>query len=416
MIRRIYDNISHGSLYKFWCIILVVSLVFSKFLISVALVVLCLLSIFRYSKDGFVLNRSIRSASKELLTDAPLFGMVLLFIIVVLSGINSDDASTWLGYVNRKLPYLLIPWVFVNHPRLEVRTYYNLYMILIVACSVSAVFVLLNYAIDFSNVTQSIGYGKSIPTPSHHNKYSVIIAVAAMSSIILWFRKYNCWAIPNHRIFLLLGLLLIIFLHILSVRSGLFALYSSTLILGSYYLLKSRKYILLALLICGLFSGPILAYKFIPSFQNKVDYTRYDFEMYRKGQASQYSDGERWISWQIAYQILDDHPLLGTGLGDIEMATTAYCGRSFSDISPKLAHNQFLFIATGMGIIGLSLFCMGYFLPLYILALRRDYLFLNLFLMITLLCMVEKPLERVSFLMFHVFFTVAAIRVRTDKS
>ena len=110
----------------------------------------------------------------------------------------------------------------------------------------------------------------------------------------------------------------------------------------------------------------MIAYKTIESFHAKVDYARRDLQMYALGLGKDYSDAERIISFEAGLKIGNKNPLFGVGAGDLKEEIEAYYIEQGIDIStPKLPHNQFISVYAGTGLVGLVLFCVAFFYPLW---------------------------------------------------
>jgi len=175
-------------LFNFWCYVLIVSLFYSKFLLSVSIFALVFLSLFRVtSSDGFslVFNRLFFSSFKVLLKHPVYLAVATLFFVCVLSGINSHDTANWFHHLTIKIPFLAFPIIFLNRPAVSVTEYRNLYLCLITISLISAVGVSINYALNYEVINHAIGSGHTIPTPTHHTRYSVMVAVAVLATIVL---------------------------------------------------------------------------------------------------------------------------------------------------------------------------------------------------------------------------------------
>ena len=107
-----------------------------------------------------------------------------------------------------------------------------------------------------------------------------------------------------------------------------------------------------------LVSVPVLAYKMVPSFYNKINYAKYELWMQRQGEAhDQLSDAGRLLSWRIGYDIWQAHPWLGVGPGNLKQEVMAVYAEDYPGVTRKrMPHNQFLSVAAGSGIVGLLVF------------------------------------------------------------
>ena len=122
--------------------------------------------------------------------------------------------------------------------------------------------------------------GHHIPTPRNHIRFSLLLAWTIMCGLYLFEQKFyfkfkaERWWVLGSTIFLF------VLIHLLSVKSGLLVLYVGlgTWILRIVFVKRQLKLGLILLLLTV--SLPFLAYQLIPSFKNKVNYTKYDINMF----------------------------------------------------------------------------------------------------------------------------------------
>lgn len=380
-------------------------------MLSVSIFALTFLSIIRVvNQDSIrlVFNKSFISSFKELSKRPAYLAIAMLFFVTVISGINSENVSGWIDQLILKVPFLAFPIIFLNRPQVDKQEYRNLYLCLIAVSVVSALLVCLNYMLDYEAINYAIGSGKTIPTPTHHTRYSVMAAIAVLSIIALQLDSFPTPKLQK-QILTLLGILLFAFLHMLSIRSGLLVLYVGVFILGTWHLIRSNKIMLLIGFFALLAIIPIIAYYTLPSFYNKVHYTRYDLKMNKEGKGENYSDSERLLSIKTGINLIKKNPLLGTGIGDLQDEVSEIYLGDYKKTLVKLPHNQFVLVCTGMGIVLGLIYTLCFVIPLLRCFSFGDMLLLSLFIGIGILCLVEKPLERTGFIAFYGFFVCAAI-------
>lgn len=376
---------------------------------------LVFLSIFRFtSSDGYglVFNKLFFSSFKLLFSNYAYLAVATLFIAHVISGINSEQVGAWMHQLTLKIPFLAFPIIFLNRPAVSKLEYRNLYLCLIGISLLSAIQVSINYALNYEAITYAIGSGHTIPTPTHHTRYSVMVAVAVLASIILNISDYDL-TYRARKILSAAGVLLFVFLHVLSIRSGLVALYGGTFVLGTIYLIKKKKILLLSLFILSLFAIPFIAYNTISSFYNKVHYTMYDLKMHKEGRGENYSDSERLLSIKTGLRLIKENPVLGTGIGDLEEQVKSIYLDEYKKTIVKLPHNQFVLSTAGMGVLLGFIYTLCFIIPLLYKENYSDLFLLSFFIALTLLCLVEKPLERSSFIAFYGFLVCAGISYNT---
>jgi len=109
---------------------------------------------------------------------------------------------------------------------------------------------------------------------------------------------------------------------------------------------------------------------------------------------------------------------LGTGIGDLK----SECIQMYKKIYPdkvldfKYPHNQFLFILTGSGVMGLILFLIAIYYPLFYKKNRKDPFFLSFMILITISFFVENSIERSYSTGIYLFFVLIALNHSLSKS
>ena len=210
------------------------------------------------------------------------------------------------------------------------------------------------------------------------------------------------------------GIWLIIYLHILAVRSGLGVFYLSAfiiimVIIIRYRLIKLGLGLLLGIVLLGLVSVQVF-----PSLFRKVGYVKYDLMMYQKGEGKFYSDSERIASYKVGIELFKEYPILGTGIGDLKKkCEDTYEALAIETSRKNYPHNQYLFSLAGMGLIGLIIFVLGTLIPFYFHK-HKDPVFWVLHLTIFASFLVENTFERSIGIRFYLLFLLAALALE-DK-
>lgn len=299
------------------------------------------------------------------------------FLLVVFSLPYTEDFTYAAERLRIKLPFLLLPLAFAALPALRRRDVRIIGAFFVGILTVAAVGVLWKYYQNFAIINESLEHGKSIPTPSSHIRFSLAVAGGIFCAGALSLCKGICGTAGERYGFGFLTIFLFIFLHILSVRSGLLAFYTASGILLLRYIYASGNRLLGTVGLLLLLAVPTAAVMFVPSLQSKYQYVKYDLEMSLRGEGKSYSDGERWISLRAARDIITEHPLFGVGAGDLRKEMyEIYQRESSGNAVAKMPHSQFASVAAGTGIVGLILFLIGFFKPIFWQNNYRNYLFL----------------------------------------
>lgn len=408
----------------FFCLAWIFSLLISaEFITSVSMIALLVLALFEWRKEGRGLRLGLRGQLKDnfalLWKEKAWLVMSVPFFLVLVSAIYSTDVPYTLERLRIKLPFLVLPFAFLSMPPLRKRDYlgvlYFFFLLLFVAC----LFVGGNYALDFEAINESITRGKQLPTPINHIRFSLMLAFAILIGGNLWKQGYF-WRYPwETKMIGLITLFLFGFIHILSVRSGLFVLYLSLVFLCIRYWLLEGKYLMTLVAFSLMLALPFGMYKTVPSFANKVNYSLYDLEMYRQGNIAGLSDSERIVSLTIGMEIGNEHPLLGIGAGDLRQRVRDIYAARYPNLLVKMPHNQLVSVYAGTGLVGLLVFLGAFFWPLFYQKNYRDPIFTALHLMIFFSFMVENTIENAVGVAFYTLFLLlgmAYLRGSEDRS
>jgi O-antigen ligase len=299
-------------------------------------------------------------------------GLVAVFLVYVFGGIGGGDTGYWLDKLRVKLPFLALPLAFALLPDLPSRAVRDLLLGYVLMMVLASAGVWLHYALD--PAIRGAGYvqGITMPTPVNHIRFSLMGATAL--ALCLWMAEkpietggqLRGWL--DKRAFLLgLAAFLLVFLHVLAVRSGLLAAYLVLLTTGLSWIVRRRKFLpgLAALLLAAslLWAG----YQFIPTLKNRISYARYDMEQFMRGEVNPgLSDAKRIGSIQAGWQLFLDKPATGQGWGHLRPALKSWYAGHYPDLeaSVPLPHNQFVLVAATSGLPGLLVFSVAVLLPL----------------------------------------------------
>jgi O-antigen ligase len=230
--------------------------------------------------------------------------------------------------------------------------------IFIAVTTFSSLLVMGSYLLHFEEYNALYKVGKTIPTPIIHVRYGYFLALGAIGATGL-FMDRSVVSGRWRKLIIVMGVWLVVCVHILAVRTGIFALYGGFLSLGFAYAILRRGWRPLAIsiaVIAGLFAGSIVL---LPSVGNKVQYMMHDLTMLRtEGISPEYSDNLRLISIMHGMAIFVQHPLIGVGIGDVEDEMEVY----YNERSPMIPQerrfppiSQYVFWLCGFGLVGTSI-------------------------------------------------------------
>lgn len=149
-------------------------------------------------------------------------------------------------------------------------------------------------------------------------------------------------------------------------------------------------------------------YMKMSSLRVRIAEILWEIELYRSmGDANGHSLTQRFEYWKTANAIIKKNPVLGVGTGDVAKAFTEQYERSGSLLKQKWrlrAHNQYLSIMVGMGIIGGIWFLITLFYPMYKLGMQGNYLYVAFLIIALVSFFTEDTLETQAGVTFFAFF------------
>jgi len=391
--------ISKAQIATFLSCLLMASLLLSPFLLSLSMMGLLILGLLNLDQiDGryrLSLNKDLLVRLRDARKYLSFFVIPLFFFIVLLSFWQTiGDSSYFLERLRIKLPFLILPVAFLGLPPFSKRQVNLLLFFLLLFVTICSLGVGINYAIHFDAINAKLGRGQTMTTPGNHIRFSILTAVSIIGGIYLIVENYY-WKRKFERI-LIKGLTfyLFVFIHLLSVKSGILCLYVALGILIGRYMYLSKKYMIgiSALLIIPIIF--MLAFSTMPSFKQKINYMIYDYQQYAKGAGGQYADAGRTTSLKAGYELFMQAPLFGTGAGNLRWKIKELYKEKYDDyISPLMPHNQFLFVLAGTGLFGFSFFLIAFLVPLFHRNAYRHHFFLGFYMIFLGAFMIEHTIE-----------------------
>jgi O-antigen ligase len=357
------------------------------------------------------LRTFLKEKANQFFRNPPFVALTLLVVAYLITGPYSNDLGEWFWRVRTKSPFLFLPLTFFLLSPWTKETYDKVLAFFVLLMSLSASYILIYFLLNQEEMIELLRVGKTIPTPCHHIRYSLMLAIGGIIStyLLLYHRKkeyQTLWVVGF--------ILLTIALHVLSVRSGILAYYIGIFWLAIRHMFSSRRPWISFGVIILLFSAPFLAYNLIPSFKQKVDYVRYDLQQYEKNDGQNYSDSERLMSWKAGWSIFRENPILGVGIGDLRQACKEYYITHYQREKSKFPHNQFLFVLAGCGLLGALIFFSGYFGPLILAKPEYGPLFTSIYLILTASLMVENTVETAVGTAITIFWIVFFVKQSHD--
>ncbi|WP_162910847.1 O-antigen ligase family protein [Hymenobacter oligotrophus] len=334
-------------------------------------------------------------------------GFVVIFLMHFGAGLvtNPNNSKEYWRDIVLQLPFLVLPLAFWVLPPLPVRYLSRLYKLLLGLTTFSALGSTAYYLVHSEVINELYTRSKVMPTVPDHIRFSLLVALSIAVGVVLLNREaLRGW---RRGVVLVITVFLAGYLHLLAVRSGLLALYVLGVIAIGYQLRRGAwsKALVLATALVIL---PFASYFALPTFYNKYHNTRDDASRVEQTQsANSYSLVGRVYSYQTALRVWRDNPVIGVGKADLQDEMSTYYRRHFPQIDDEhhiQPHNQFLFYLVSFGGLGMLLFLLAFYYPLWWSRSRHAPLLISQYIIVTLSFLVEPTLETQTGLTFALFF------------
>ena len=289
----------------------------------------------------------------------------IIFFLLFIGFFNSDNFGYIFERIKIKSPFLALPLAAASLSISRKGFYIILYTFICFTFCIT-VYTFLNYVIYYEQINTAYLMSKVMPTPMNHIRFSIILALAIYSTYYLL--KNNVSLVRFDQIILLIvGLFLFVFIHIYSVRSGLFALYGMIATEIVLFFIKEKSIKKIILIFASILFFLILVYNLSPTIKNKFINTIDDFAVYKENKNANYSSiSKRIISYEVALQLFKENMFWGCGLGDLEIKNKAYFMKAHPEIDITIIpHNQFIYYLASMGIVGFIGFTFCFLYPLF---------------------------------------------------
>ncbi|HEY3387306.1 MAG TPA: O-antigen ligase family protein [Saprospiraceae bacterium] len=378
----------------FVCMAMAMALLWSKALLSFTMVILAVVA----SVDIQIHPLRIRwlltpKRIRESINSRPyLWVFALFFLLYLVSIIYAGDISAWWALTHPKIAFLLIPLAFAMLDPFSRKDYMAVVLSMILMAVWSSVWVQVGYYENYYLFNRSLGFGGSLPAPTNHIRYSVIVAISMVIclSFAIEDKRYRFrW---ERWVYGVLAAYLFYFLHVLSVRTGLALGYAGIAFLILSYMRHLKRWKQMAM-IGMMILAPIVAYKSMPGFEQKINYTLYDLGKFNEGEGESYSDSERWQSWRAGIEVGNQHPFFGTGTGKFRQELKSYYATKLNKETYERPHNQYINVFTCFGLFGLAIFLFTLVYPMTASVFWNEPLLPTLFIMQLLSMLVEHPLD-----------------------
>jgi O-antigen ligase len=367
-----------------------------------------------------VLNPNVKEIFQRAFTDKVNLAIISFYVLHLLSGLVSENMDHFLWNLRLKLPFLLLPLAFAAIRPLSERYFHQILYGFVATTTLISMGVVTMYLIDFEAINKGYELAKVMPTPTSHPRFSLLVGFAIVAGGYLFTKKFKLRYDWEPKVIAAAIVFLILFIHLLAVRSGLFALYIVMGYIALRNVFQSGRPLRGVIILAAILALPIGAYLTIPTFKNKINYMRYDLSMYQSDRStSDHSDGGRILSIKAGIHVGNQSPLIGVGIGDLVDEMQATYASDFPMMAADyrfIPHNQFASYYAAFGFVGLAWFLVIFFYPIIRRRGFQNVLLMSLLLFVFTSFLSESTLEgQVGIAFYLVFLLLIHNRMETHE-
>lgn len=265
----------------------------------------------------------------------------------------------------------------------------------LIAMLISTLYSLYHYFLSPEDMVATYKVSKVLPVlaKSDHIRISWMTSISILIAMHLF--AHSTSFLTRYMTSFYIGVQ-ILFLHILGAKTGLLSLYVMLFVWVLWWLPGHRKwwiFISIPIAISVLF----VAYHHLPSFQERVNFMRYDFEHYRKGEYREgLSDAVRVYSIKAGWDIFKDNPWTGVGFTPLKEKTNQWYEKNMPAVEQQsrfIPISQVMIYMASAGMWGLIIVLWHLLYPAFQKKLRRDPWFMAFFVPLFLGFFYETHLE-----------------------
>lgn len=374
--------------------------IFGKILISISYI---LFGVLFFVYHGMRAVKPLANPFTEKLNAKSFLAIIFLALPAIIGCFYSENLGEGIHVLTLRAQLIFIPIFILGLPALKKIHLQVIFTYFIVLITLNSFFVLQQFVVNPEEIVDKISIGKSFVTPLSHIRYSVLVAFSAWIS---FYFAADSMKKSYKILWLALGIWLSIFIHIIAVKTGILLWYVLALFTLIYYI-KIRGFnrkVVFGIVGISLFA--VLAITFSPPLRQKINYFKYDMEMYQAGQGENYSDSERLYAIEIAWDIFLENPILGTGTGDFPGKQMQRYAEIHPASRPILPHSDWVTTLASNGIVGLIIFTISFFMIFFNKRLVRHPLFMMVFLGMAISTLVDNLFATSAGTAMFVYYTL----------
>jgi O-antigen ligase len=277
----------------------------------------------------------------------------------------------------------------------------------LIAIAISLIYPIGYYLTHISEVHIAYGQGQSLPTfmDKDHVRYGIFLNAGLLFLLTI---KSSQPILRNTLIVILSAIIIF-----MAVRTAWISL---VIVLVGGASLKTSSGAFVRKLLLFLVPAFVLAYFFIPTVKQKLNYSIYDSNQFTNSEAIKYSDGTRRMVNYAAWKAITEDKQIGKGWSAVASVAEASFTKHFPRHQPQFGYpfNQWLFWWIGGGIIGLIGFTVWLLFPVWSGIKTKNLPILIWTVVITASCLIESTLSFQYGVFLHAW--VIALLWKKDQS
>ena len=391
---NIFFNLLHQNCYTILLCMLILILPYSIAISNIFIILLALV----WLKDLFA-GKQLHDLKANFKYILPFF---LLFLAYLLSVLYSTDTKEALATIERRIPLLLLPLVIISTPlsRKSINTIFQAFMLSIALCCLVALLLTIFY---FAHNPSDYYLEKALwYLPQTINFHAPYLALYLVVSNILCLYFYITKGKKGFIFFIFT--LNNIFLFLISSRAALAVNWIFIAALSTYYLSKSKGFLISLLNLTVIGAICYLAYVNVPYLHTKIS----------KLTEAGYGLGHRAEAAKAATEVIKSNPFFGVGIGDIQAELNKELpNAAYADMN---VHNQYLHELMTYGFVGFAIFIAIFIIGFYKAITHKDLFFALFLISFVIMFLTEVILSRyLGIMLFSVFYPLF-LNLHTTKS
>jgi O-antigen ligase len=327
-------------------------------------IVVGLIALYSFFYNSFREKYDLLRRRKEII------GMVLFYLLHVVSMFLSKDRAEGFSWVVIRLPLLAFPVIFgllYIKQALKDRILYAYAVITTVTMLICIVWA-VSQSISKDDVTLLYNDNLTIILDKQSIYIALLVNLAVYSfGYLLWIRS----ALISKKGLVYASLFILLVANfILASRISIIMLYGSIICVAIWWAIRQKKFLPLGIIVVGIAAAGFLLVNFFPKTVNRfreLKYTSYKYtdkgaEAHFNMSTSDYQwNGAniRLAVWSCGWHLAKQHPVFGVQLGDkVAGMMEVYKAKHFDFAynSRRNMHNNYLDILVAFGFVGLLLF------------------------------------------------------------